>query len=296
MDRTNWSRGETEYNYLSVGILVEGVFIPIVATDLGEKGNSGTEGRLELIDRFLLLWGHTKKELPVFYVTGDREFVGSEWLTELEKRALKFVVRIRCNMKFYPWLHGGMGIEKTGVVTLQRYLRLYGMRATEVVLDSGFIVRFVAVDNDNMEERKSDPFVFLLTNLDGDPGEAAEIYRKRYRIESFFRHMKSNGFNLEQLNLKGTHKTNLMFAILGLIYTMATLEGLWGSKTKPLKNKKFRNGVFQSKSTFLFGLARLKDRIEKIWDFFRCLIQTVKDPKLCKIDICLLYTSPSPRD
>lgn len=286
MDRTNWDRGRVKYNFLSVGILVFGVYIPLVCSDLNKKGNSGKAERLSLIDRFLTLWSHTAQPLPPVYITADREFVGSAWLTELEERKLKFVVRIKSCLQFYPWLNGRMRDKKTGVKSLRRYLRRRGQRRfMEVVLDSGMVVYLIIVENENEQEKAKDPFVYLLSNIDGDPLEAARIYRKRYRIEPFFRHMKSNGFNLEQLNLQESHKTSLMFAILSLVYTMAVVGGWQKMEIQPLKVKKYKNGEFQERSAFLYGLTQIKEQIEKIRDFFKYLKSILNHSKLRSYDV-----------
>ncbi len=77
VDRTEWSFGKTRFNLLFLGIVHNGVAFPVVWDALEKKGNSSSEERMDLIDRFY----ETFPDAEVSYLTGDREFVRKEWLT-----------------------------------------------------------------------------------------------------------------------------------------------------------------------------------------------------------------------
>ncbi|MFT4758166.1 MAG: hypothetical protein ACI9XO_001583 [Paraglaciecola sp.] len=64
-----------------------------------------------------------------------------------------------------------------------------------------------------------------MTNMK-DITEASKFYRKRYKIEICFKHLKNSGLRLEDLAVQGQHKTDLMFAALTLIYIMAIQKGI----------------------------------------------------------------------
>jgi hypothetical protein len=275
MDRTNWDRGKRKYNFLSIGLLVQGVFIPIVSVDLGQKGNSNTQARLDVLDRFLKLWSHLKKPLPVLYLLADREFIGAEWLLALEKRGFQFVIRVKNNLQFYPMIADKMGKKKFSVKVFHRWMRLCKQSLMEIVLENGYIVHLIVVENENKEQKGSDPYVFLITNLT-EPRQAPAIYRRRYRIEPCYKHLKSNGFNLEQLNLNRQHKTDLMFSMLTLIYTMAVTQGIWKNEQQPVKQKVFKSKACPEISTFLYGLISLKEVICNLKTFFEVLISLLK--------------------
>jgi hypothetical protein len=50
IDRTNWSFGSHHYNILTVGIVHEGVAIPILGVDAQEeKGNSNSDERMRTV-------------------------------------------------------------------------------------------------------------------------------------------------------------------------------------------------------------------------------------------------------
>jgi hypothetical protein len=55
VDRTNWDFGKTAIHFLVISIVVFGVGIPIVWTQLGKKRNSKMLERLDLLERFLKL-------------------------------------------------------------------------------------------------------------------------------------------------------------------------------------------------------------------------------------------------
>lgn len=271
MDRTNWDRGKRKYNFLSMGLLIQGVFVPIVSMDLGQKGNSKTSARLAVLDKFLHLWSYLKKPLPTLYLLADREFIGAEWLLELEKREISFVIRAKNNLQFYPMIANLMGRKKFSVQVFHRYMRWRKQSQMEIVLENGYIIHLVVVANENEAQKKEEPYVFLLTNL-SEPSEAPAIYRRRYRIEPCYKHLKSNGFNLEQLNLNGAHKTDLMFSMLTLLYTMAVVQGLWKNEQQPIKQKVFQEKESSEISIFLDGFISLKEVICNLKTFFEVFI------------------------
>ena len=56
-----------------------GVAYPIIWEMLDKKGNSDSDERMDLLDRFKQIF----PDAQIAYVTGDREFVGKQWLTYL---------------------------------------------------------------------------------------------------------------------------------------------------------------------------------------------------------------------
>jgi hypothetical protein len=80
-----------------LGIVYQGVAFPLLFTMLPKKGNSNSQERIELIDRFIGLFGHTCIESLV----ADREFVGREWIEYLNFNNIKYHIRIRNNFKVY---------------------------------------------------------------------------------------------------------------------------------------------------------------------------------------------------
>jgi hypothetical protein len=51
-DRTEWSFGQTRFNILMLGVVHEGVADPLLWEMLEKKGNSNSNERMDLLDRF----------------------------------------------------------------------------------------------------------------------------------------------------------------------------------------------------------------------------------------------------
>lgn len=75
LDRTNWTFGTVNINILMLGIVYEGVAFPVMWTLLDKRGNSNSDERIELLERFERLFPNAE----IRCLTGDREFVDREW-------------------------------------------------------------------------------------------------------------------------------------------------------------------------------------------------------------------------
>jgi hypothetical protein len=73
-----------------LGILYKGVAFPLLFTMLYKRGNSNSKERIDLINRFIRLFG---KEV-IQSVVADREFVGKDWLAFLNRNEVKYYIRI----------------------------------------------------------------------------------------------------------------------------------------------------------------------------------------------------------
>jgi hypothetical protein len=76
LDRTNWKFGKKDLNFLILAIAHEGLALPILWTVLDKPGNSDTEERIALMQRFLKLFGASR----IRALLADREFGGEEWV------------------------------------------------------------------------------------------------------------------------------------------------------------------------------------------------------------------------
>lgn len=74
-------------------IMYENVAFAILFRLLPKRGNSNTTERIEIIDRFIRLFGKSSIESLV----GDREFVGEKWLEYLNREGIPYHLRIREN-------------------------------------------------------------------------------------------------------------------------------------------------------------------------------------------------------
>lgn len=218
LDRTNWDLGTEKINILTIGLLTENdIFIPLIWEDLGHKGNSHSELRITLIDRLLDWWKALDIPIPIFEICGDREFIGEYWLTELSIRGINYVIRLRCDLTFETWLNDIYKIEKRfGLPTIHRYLTIYKKKSVEVILQGEALAQVFVVKNEG-NDVKQEPYIYFITNLD-NLDDAALAYRKRWKIEVFFKHLKTQGFNLENFNMSGQHKMNILMAVLSIVF------------------------------------------------------------------------------
>ena len=99
-DRTEWSFGQTRFNILMLGVVHNGVAYPLLWTMLDKKGNSNSDERMDLLDRFRQIF----PDAEIAYLSGDREFVlkdtathiGKQWLTYLLiEPVISFRLRIK---------------------------------------------------------------------------------------------------------------------------------------------------------------------------------------------------------
>jgi hypothetical protein len=98
IDRTNWKFGETNINIFMLGVAYQGVAFPLLFTLLPKRGNSNCQERIDLIERFISLFGRECIEA----ILADREFVlGKDWLDYLNRKHIRYYIPIRNNFKVY---------------------------------------------------------------------------------------------------------------------------------------------------------------------------------------------------
>ena len=95
MDRTNWKFGQTDINVLTLAIVYQGVAFPILISMLDKQGNSNTNERIAMINRYIRLFGHE----TIDCLLADREFVGEHWIKYLNRYKIRYYIRIRENFQ-----------------------------------------------------------------------------------------------------------------------------------------------------------------------------------------------------
>ena len=71
MDRTHWKLGRTHLNLLCVGLVYQGVSIPLAYQSLQKPGNSNTDERKHLLTQ---VWAYLDARRCC--LVADREFIG----------------------------------------------------------------------------------------------------------------------------------------------------------------------------------------------------------------------------
>jgi hypothetical protein len=84
---------------------------------------------------------------------------------------------------------------------------------SKLVEIGGCEYRYIIVRNPKAGHPEEDDFVYFLTSL-SNAKYAAGQYSVRWQIEVTFRHLKSNGFNLEEMRVEGKDKKELMMTTL----------------------------------------------------------------------------------
>jgi len=277
LDRTNWKLGKLHINLLVIGLLYRDVFIPLIWLDLGRAGNSNAQQRLDLVDKLVSWWTLSSVEMPQLHIAGDREFIGFEWFKGLELRNILFVMRIPASFKLQLWFKGKIKDRKLGLKIIQRYLSASGKDSVEAVLMAEYIVRLTICENDS--SRGKVPYIFLFTNMT-NMTEASKFYRKRYKIEICFKHLKKCGFCLEDTAMEGQHKMDLLFAVLTIIYLMAIQKGtVHFENVEPQQMKLFYDPkpyIAPNKSVFMQGFEHLWTEIFSFEEFTHEVLKLAK--------------------
>ena len=91
IDRTNWKYGKMNINILTLGVALNGSAIPLLWLPLPKCGNSNTTERIEIIRRFIKIFGTG----IIKCLTADREFIGEKWFSFLIKSGISFRIRIK---------------------------------------------------------------------------------------------------------------------------------------------------------------------------------------------------------
>ena len=95
IDRTDWYLGATPLNVFMLSVVCKGVAFPLLWTVLEKKGCSNTAERIELLEKYVRLFG--KGSLS--FVAADREFIGREWFRYLRREQISFRIRIKENLR-----------------------------------------------------------------------------------------------------------------------------------------------------------------------------------------------------
>lgn len=245
IDRTDWEFGSFKVNILALGIVHDGCAFPILFTMLPKKGNSSTEERKALIERFIKLFG----EGSISSLLADREFVGQDWVSYLHQRQVSYFIRIRENFL----VHFPNG-EKVVAKRLFQNLKV-GQKAhrKQPVVVNGVKCYLTAC-----RVKAADGKTALQLIISYHQNECPiQTYKNRWQIETMFKALKTSGFNLEDTHLNQTERLAKLLGIVMLAYTWAYKTGIYlNEKVKPIKVKKHGR---RAKSLVKYGLEKIAE-------------------------------------
>lgn len=124
---------------------------------------------------------------------------------------------------------------------------------------------------------RKEPYIYFISNLK-DARAIAEHYLKRWQIECCFKNLKTNGFNIEDINFQDDQKIELMMALLAMIYLIAIREGIIRNLLKPIRIKKYKKGKsYLSISIFRLGYAIIQPLFDNCCTFIRYIQQILRE-------------------
>lgn len=263
LDGTKWDLDFRTVHLLTLSGIISDVAVPIGWEDIGKKGHSSQEERKDFFDKML-----KKVSLKGKVLLADREYVGRDWIGYLIDNQIDIVIRIKedCYKSELDEKQRNRAIKKAKRTKkpIKLPITVNGKKLWWVV--------FFNPQNDQIE-----PLLFFITSLK-NATKATDVYKKRWLIECLFKHLKSNGFNLEDLGVKFSHKIELMMSILVLVYTFAVKQGL--IKRFKIQMKKHKDGkIYQAVSIFRHGLSWLLCSFKNM----RQLIKVLQEIRSAKV-------------
>lgn len=267
IDRTNWDFGKTTINILMVSVEWRGIGIPLIFTLLPKAGNSSTDERTDLLGRLKRVF----PDMKIASLTGDREFIGQEWMAYLAARKIPFTLRLRENQY----------VSREGYATWTLARHAQGVKRGSKRILPGFWclgsrdlrVRIVIM------RLKTGELLALATS--GKPSHALARYRRRWSIETLFANLKTQGFDMEATHITNPKKLETLLVLMAVAAALAAKTGAGAAHARPVPVKKHgRRGI----SHFALGLNVLRKILAcKITDqviaFLHALVSKKIPPK-----------------
>ncbi|WP_201301084.1 IS4 family transposase [Sunxiuqinia indica] len=195
---------------------------------LPKFSNSNTNERIELIDRFVGLFGSESLDC----LTADREFVGERWIKYRNENRIRYCIRIRENF-WVVQAHNGKHVKASWLFA---DLPMNGCRVNHRIVYLNNQLCYLSASKGKDKEGKPELQIVISFNK---PEDALEIYKQRWQIETAFRAPKTSGFNIEDTHLTEIERNEKLFALVIVAFTWAYLVGDYLHKhIKPIAIKK----------------------------------------------------------
>jgi len=246
MDRTNWQWGKSPINILMLSLVHKGTAIPLYWSMIPSQGNSNTQARIALVNRFIHHFGND----CLAGLLCDREFIGKDWFAYLRSSRIPFYIRIKCNavttnsrgQTADVWTLF-LGLKHREERVLRRTRTVYGIKAF-----------LVGVRCDNGEQ--------LIVATHTQDVRAIAIYRLRWEVETLFGCLKGRGFRFEDTRITDPLRIQKLVAVLAIAFAWAHRVGEWRhAHQRPITVKKhgrlamswFRYGLDFIRELLFFG-------------------------------------------
>jgi len=263
IDGTKWKRGEKWYHYQVLSLVYQGVAIPIYWENINKNGISSVEERIKLFDKAFKYFNLEGKTL-----LADREYIGSDWFKYLKEKNLSFTIRIKKNT-YVDAINQAAGKSYQEMIKKVLRSKLPDKAVGKIIELDGIKLHFVVIKNPKKDPK--DPVIFLFsTHIDKSAKAVGLSYLGRYKIEHCFKHLKSNGFCLEQLNLRTMTRSRLLFAITVFAYVLSINEGL--KDYKKVKLNACKKKPEKRVSVFRKGIDKLVAFCGNLRSFYQYLV------------------------
>ena len=275
IDGTKFEVRGQKVHFLTLCVAVENIGLPIASLDLAKKGHSSQQERMDWFDEIL-----QRFDFRGMVLLGDREYVGKEWFNYLTDKGIEFVVRIKKGI-YHEAVNNSLGRSQAKMCDKLRRNKKVS-RVSKVVILFGSTYRYVVLRNPKADHPKEDEFVFLLTSLPSAVW-ADKHYRVRWQIEVTFKHLKSNGFNLEAMRVEGTDKRNLMMLMASIAFIMMAARGAKFYRKHPRSRQTkvdYQRGVVTLvHSIFRTGMAEMMKILAKPRGLLKYLVTKIPRQK-----------------
>ena len=261
LDATEWQIGRHKIHILVLAIDFEGIAIAIYFQVYHHKGVLSEQERIKFLETACGC-------CPIKGATliGDGEFIGPVWFKTIVELELNFICRVRKEM-YKDSLNSGISYQK-----LQKRALKKGRASSLVSGQYNFRLWMIRKDH-------KDEIFYILTSLT-KPQTPPNLYRLRWKIELLFKHLKTNGYQLEDLRITNINKIRLLFSMLVLAFICSVLAAKDHQKNNPVKQKVYKDGKkFDAISAFKKGQSILKQRfitLTRFMDLVQFLNVTIK--------------------
>jgi len=261
IDGSSWQWNGRKYHFMTLSLLYKGVSIPIWWQDLNKLGISSQDEREDMLIKASQVLNLEGKVL-----LADREYIGSRWFAMLKQAGIEIAIRLRKGNYEQQIGQQGQSISKLESRAKSRVGTVIWKRFSIGNEDYYFVLKAFRRD---CCSGKID-YLRLISSV--PPASAVTYYSYRYRIESMFKHLKSNGFELESLHVQKAYKVQMMIAAVVVAYTLSVCYGLESYRRK-INNKKHG---YPQMSVFRYGLDQWQNHLQNFVVFLGFLIQFKK--------------------
>lgn len=246
MDRTNWKFGSSNINILVIAIVYKGVAFPLLFKMMPKFGNSSTQERIAIVQRFIDLFGIDSIDC----LLADREFIGENWLAFLNRYRIRYHIRIRENF----WVTIPRNGHRLKASWLFNNLKLNQYQFFQQIVYVNGQLCYLSASKILNKHRIPELQIIVSFNK---PDDAQSLYKERWQIETAFKALKSSGFNIEDTHLNDPKRIAKLLALVLVAFVWVYKAGIYLNSICPIKIKKHGR---KAKSLFKYGL----DYIAKI--------------------------------